>query len=382
MQKVCIILGTRPEAIKMAPVIIELRKHPHDFEVTVCTTGQHTTMLDSALNAFNIMPDVKLDVMRPGQSLAQLTSGILLALDMFFEKLQPNIVLVHGDTTSAMVASLAAFYRQIEIGHVESGLRTQNLNSPFPEEFNRRSIAIAAGCHFAPTEAARINLEREGVRAEKVIVTGNTVIDALHLTVSKLQNSPEEHKIIRNQLISKLGFDPEQRAFVLITAHRRENFGTGIENICLSIIKLAKNNPNTNFVYPVHLNPKIKNTAESRLGKIPNVVLLEPLDYRSFSWLLFNCLFVLTDSGGIQEEAPSLGKPVLVMRDTSERPEAIEAGTAKLVSTVVKTIIEEVQTLISNKVEYDRMARAVNPFGDGTAARKIAEYLLKVKRLS
>jgi len=376
MRKVCVVIGTRPEAIKMAPVIIELRKYPNDFEVLVCSTGQHTTMLHSALNVFGIKPDIALNVMRPGQSLAQLTASILLVLDTLFEQLQPNLVMVHGDTTSAMAASLAAFYRQIEIGHVESGLRTHNLNSPFPEEYNRRSVAITTSHHFAPTDVARINLEREGISKKKITVTGNTVIDALHLTIRKLQNFSEETKVIKDILISRLGFNPEHQKFVLITAHRRENFGFGIENICLSICQVARNNPNIRFVYPVHLNPKIKNTVEMMLEKISNVVLLEPLDYLSFCWLLYNCIFVLTDSGGIQEEAPSFGKPVLVMRDTSERGEAIEAGTAKLVTTNVSIIVNEVQSLIDNAFEYQQMAQAKNPFGDGNAAKRIVNHYL------
>lgn len=377
MRKVCVVIGTRPEAIKMAPVILELLKRPRDFDVTVCSTGQHTTMLDGALAAFGIRPDAELEVMKPGQSLAQLTSRLLLALDTYFEETQPDLVLVHGDTTSAMVGALAAFYRQIEVGHVEAGLRTQNLLSPFPEEYNRRSVAIATRYHFAPTRAARANLEREGVSPRDIIVTGNTVIDALQFTIRALSNRPEEIRKLKSELIPKLGFDPEAQAFVLITAHRRENFGAGLDNICQSILELAKANPNLRFVYPVHLNPKVKNTVESKLGRIANVALIEPQDYQCFAWLLHNCLLVLTDSGGIQEEAPALGKPVLVMRDTSERPEAIEAGTAKLVSTAPETIVREVQTLISNRCEYESMAHAINPFGDGKAAPRIVDHLLR-----
>jgi UDP-N-acetylglucosamine 2-epimerase (non-hydrolysing) len=362
----------------MAPVILELQKYPTNFMVTVCSTGQHSVMLDSALNIFGIIPDANLSVMRSNQSLVELTSNLLISLDTFLGKLNPDIVLVHGDTTSAMVASLVAFYRHIKVGHVESGLRTHNLYSPFPEEFNRSSIGIVAKWHFAPTEAARINLKMEGISEKNIVVTGNTVIDALQLTIRNLKNSPEKIKVIRNQIKVMLGFDPETRAFILITAHRRENFGTGLENICLSISELAKNNPEINFVYPVHLNPKIKNIVENRLNSIPNVVLLEPLDYQSFTWLLSHCLLVLTDSGGIQEEAPSFGKPVLVMRDTSERPEAIEAGTARLVSTSPKDIVREVQNLINNQTEYERMAQASNPFGDGKASERIVNYLFSI----
>lgn len=382
MKKVTVIIGTRPEAIKMAPVVLALREHPLDFDVTVCSTGQHTTMLDGAMAAFGIRPDVELEVMKHGQSLAQLTSRLLLELDMHLEAAQPDLVLVHGDTTSAMAGALAAFYRQIEVGHVEAGLRTQNLLSPFPEEYNRRSVAIATRHHFAPTPAARANLEHEGVAPGQIIVTGNTVIDALQFTIRTLEGRPDEIEQLRARLIPQLGFDPEVQAFVLITAHRRENFGTGLDNICYSIHELAKANPGLQFVYPVHLNPKVKDTVESKLAKVPNVALIAPQDYRGFAWLLHNCLLVLTDSGGIQEEAPALGKPVLVMRDTSERPEAIEAGTAKLATTAPETIIREVQTLISDKIEYKRMANAINPFGDGNAARRIVDYLLKTKNLS
>lgn len=375
MKKVCVVIGTRPEAIKMAPVVLALREHPHDFAVTVCSTGQHTTMLEGALAAFGIRPDVELEVMKPGQSLAQLTSRLLLALDAHFEATQPDLVLVHGDTTSAMAGALAAFYRQIEVGHVEAGLRTQNLLSPFPEEYNRRLVAIATRHHFAPTPAARANLEREGVAPDQIIVTGNTVIDALLLTIDTLQSRPEEIEQLRARLLPQLGFDPEAHAFVLITAHRRENFGAGLDNICFSIHELAKANPGLHFVYPVHLNPKVKDVVESKLADVPNVVLIAPQDYRDFAWLLRNCLLVLTDSGGIQEEAPALGKPVLVMRDTSERPEAIEAGTAKLVTTDPLKVIHETQTLISDAAAFDAMARAVNPFGDGQAAARIVSYL-------
>lgn len=376
-QKVCIVIGTRPEAIKMAPVILELRKRPLDFDVTVCSTGQHTTMLDDALSVFDIRPDIELEVMNLGQSLAQLTSNLLLALDTCFEEKQPDLVLVHGDTTSAMAGALAAFYRNIKLGHVEAGLRTQNLLSPFPEEYNRRTIAIAARHNFAPTLTAKANLEREGVSPKNIIITGNTVIDALQLTIQTLLSKPGEIKRLKEILVPKLGFDPENQAYILITAHRPENLGTGLDNICESISKLAEVNPELYFVYPVHLNPKVKNIVESRLRKISNVVLLDPQDYQSFAWLLYNCLFLLTDSGGIQEEAPSLGKPVLVMRDTSERPEAIASGTAKLVTTTMETIVREVQTLISDNSEYKRMSQANNPFGDGSSAKRIVNHLLK-----
>jgi len=359
----------------MAPVVLALLAQPDYFEVTICSTGQHTTMLDGALAAFDLKPDVELGVMRPGQSLAELSSQLLLALDAHFEATQPDLVLVHGDTTSAMVGAQAAFYRQIEVGHVEAGLRTGSLLSPFPEEYNRRSVAIGTRHHFAPTPAARANLEREGVAPSSVVVTGNTVIDALLLTIRALEGRPEEVAQLRARLLPQIGFDIEVQPFVLITAHRRENFGTGLDNICFSIHELAKANPDLHFIYPVHPNPKVKDVVEFKLADVPNVVLIPPQDYKDFSWLLRHCLLVLTDSGGIQEEAPALGKPVLVMRDTSERPEAIESGTARLVTTDPLRVIRETQTLISDAAAFEAMARAVNPFGDGYAAERIATYL-------
>ena len=380
MKKICVVIGTRPEAIKMAPVVLALRGKPDDFNVTICSTGQHTTMLDGAMGAFDLKSDVELGVMKPGQSLAELTSRLLLALDAHFEATQPDLVLVHGDTTSAMAGALAAFYRQIEVGHVEAGLRTGNLLSPFPEEYNRRSVAIATRHHFAPTPAARANLEREGVAPDSIIVTGNTVIDALLLTIRTLEGRPEEVTQLRARLFQQIGFDIEAQPFVLITAHRRENFGAGLDNICFSIHELAKANPDLHFIYPVHLNPKVKDVVEHKLADVPNVVLIPPQDYKDFAWLLRHCLLVLTDSGGIQEEAPALGKPVLVMRDTSERPEAITAGTAKLVTTDPEIVIRETQTLISDTAAYTAMAHATNPFGDGRAAARIAEYLMRLEQ--
>jgi UDP-N-acetylglucosamine 2-epimerase (non-hydrolysing) len=359
----------------MAPVVLALRAQPHHFDVTICSTGQHTTMLDGAMGAFDLKPDVELGVMKPGQSLAELTSRLLLALDAHFDVTQPDLVLVHGDTTSSMAGALAAFFHQIDVGHVEAGLRTSNLLSPFPEEYNRRSVAIATRHHFAPTPVARANLEREGIGPEKIIVTGNTVIDALLLTIRTLESRPKDVAQLRARLLPQIGFDIGVQPFLLITAHRRENLGAGLDNICYSIHELAKANPDLNFIYPVHLNPKVKDVVEKKLAHVSNVVLIPPQDYKDFAWLLRHCLLVLTDSGGIQEEAPALGKPVLVMRDTSERPEAIEAGTAKLVTTDPARVIRETQTLISNTAAYTAMAHATNPYGDGRAAERIATYL-------
>ncbi len=362
----------------MAPVVKALRSSRVNFEVTICSTGQHATMLDGALSSFDLKPDVALEVMKPDQSLSGLTSRLLEALDAHFELSRPDLVLVHGDTTSAMAGAVAALYSGIDVGHVEAGLRTGNLLSPFPEEFNRRAVAIATKFHFAPTTLARTNLEREGIDPECIIVTGYTVIDALLLTIQRLEQSPRERSKMCNRLAQQVGFDFTSRRFVLITAHRRENFGAGLENICFSIRELAKANPDLYFVYPVHLNPKVKDVVEQKLADMPNVVLTSPQDYADFAWLMSKCFLVLTDSGGIQEEAPALGKPVLVMRDTSERPEAIQAGTAKLVTTDPLKVIYETQALISDRVAYDAMAQAVNPYGDGRAAERIVSYLKSV----
>lgn len=376
--KICVVIGTRPEVIKMAPVILALLTRPQSFSVTVCSTGQHTTMLDSAMNVFGLKPDFELGIMRPGQSLAELTSRLLLKLDDYFQTTHPDLILVHGDTTSAMTASLAAFYRQIEIGHIEAGLRTGNLLSPYPEEYNRRLVSIGTHHHFAPTLSSKANLISEGIASENILVTGNTVIDALLLTIKNLESNPQELSKIQKHLHQILGFNIDENPFVLITAHRRENFGRGLDNICFSIKKLAHSNPGLHFVYPVHLNPKVKDMVEYKLGNLDNVSLVPPQDYKYFAWLLRQCQLILTDSGGIQEEAPSLGKPVLVMRDTSERPEAIEAGTAKLVTTDPEIIIRETQTLINDRAAYQSMAVADNPFGDGLAADRIVNYLLNL----
>lgn len=359
----------------MAPVILAMKSQSQNFNVTVCSTGQHTTMLDRALSSFGLKADIELGVMKAGQSLAELTSRLLLALDDHFVTTQPDLVLVHGDTTSTMVGAMAAFYRHIQVGHVEAGLRTGNLYSPYPEEYNRRSVAITTRYHFAPTKNAQANLEREGVPAEQIIVTGNTVIDALLYTIRSLEKSPDETAQMRTRIYLQVGFDIEKFPFVLITAHRRENFGDGLDNICFSIHELAKSNPDLYFIYPVHLNPMVKDVVERNLADVRNIVLIPPQDYKDFAWLLSRCLLVLTDSGGIQEEAPALGKPVLVMRDTSERPEAIEAGTAKLVTTDPRRIIHETQNLISNEAAFNVMARAINPFGDGHASDRIAAFL-------
>lgn len=376
MINVSIIVGTRPEAIKMAPVIIALKKRCELFGVQICATGQHQTMLTDALDAFSIKPDVTLSEMRPSQSLSELSSRILTCLDDYLSKTKPDLILVHGDTTTAMVGSLAAFYHNISVGHVEAGLRSNVLRSPFPEEFNRRIIAVSAKYNFAPTKSAQLNLLAEGVRPSSIFVTGNTVIDSLLTINQMLSNDPFRSGKLEKEFKTRWGLEPCVDPFILVTAHRRENFGAGITSICRSLAELARANPTFKFVYPVHLNPSVKNVVESSLSNVKNILLLPPLEYVGFTWLLSKCYLVLTDSGGIQEEAPSLGKPVLVMRELSERPEAIEAGTAKLVGSEPASIIYATQKLIDDQFEYEKMARAVNPFGIGNAADLIVKKLL------
>ena len=376
MMNVSIIVGTRPEAIKMAPVIIALKKHCELFAVQVCATGQHQTMLADALDAFSIKPDVVLSEMKPSQSLSELSSRVLTSLDAYLSKTKPDLILVHGDTTTAMVGSVAAFYHNVSVGHVEAGLRSHNLHSPFPEEFNRRVIAVSAKYNFAPTKLAQSNLLAEGVSPGSIFVTGNTVIDSLLTINQMLTNDPTRLSKLEHEFKVRWGLEPSVDSFILVTAHRRENFGAGITSICRSLMELAKANPTFKFVYPVHLNPSVKNVVESSLSNVKNILLLPPLDYVGFTWLLSNCYLVLTDSGGIQEEAPSMGKPVLVMRELSERPEAIEAGTAMLVGSEPASIINATQKLIDDQFEYEKMARAVNPFGSGNAADLIVKNLV------
>lgn len=372
----CVLIGTRPEAIKMAPVILEAKLRSDVIRTTVISTGQHTTMLEGALRGFDIVPDITLDIMRPGQSLAELTSQILVGLEEVFSELKPDVVAVHGDTTSALAGSMASFYCGIQVAHVEAGLRTGCLRSPFPEEYNRRLVGATAALHFAPTEVSVNNLLREGVLETDIFKTGNTVIDALLWSLDALERDASKNSQIQSSMLRLLNFDVQHHKFVLITAHRRDNWGEGIKNICQGIIYLSKANPNTMFVFAVHLNPKVGTVVESMLKDIFNVILIPPQDYLEFSWLMKKCCFVVTDSGGIQEEAPALGKPVLVIRDRSERPEAIAAGTAKLVPANSRVIAEEVQNLLDDEGAYNKMAAAINPFGDGTAARQIIEHLI------
>ena len=364
MAKISFILGTRPEAIKLCPLIYKLkenRKHCID----VCVTGQHKEMLYQVLDVFSVAPDVDLQLMQTNQTLVSLNANALQSVDKYLKEKSPDLVLVQGDTTTVFAAALAAFYNKIPVGHVEAGLRTFHKYSPYPEEINRVLTTHLADYHFAPTETSKNNLLGEKVNPAAVYVTGNTVIDALHLVNHKLKNG----KLSPGFDLSSL---PSDKKIVLITAHRRENFGDGIENICLALKELAKKYPDFFFVYPVHLNPNIKAPVNNLLSGIDNVQLIEPLDYVSFIALMDRSYLILTDSGGVQEEAPSLGKPVLVMRDNSERPEAIEAGTVKLVGSSVHAIIQNTSLLIDNQDEYEKMARAINPYGDGKACERIS----------
>ncbi len=355
----------------MAPLVKTLQANPA-FEVKVCVTAQHRQMLDQVLHLFDIQPDFDLDLMKPGQNLSDITSGVLLGLKSVLTQWRPDAVLVHGDTSTTFAASLAAFYRRVPVGHVEAGLRTGNLYSPWPEEANRRLTSVLAQWHFAPTETSRSNLLSEGVASGAIQVTGNTVIDALLQVREKIVASSQ----IRQQLGKNFGFlDPHKR-LVLVTGHRRENFGDGFERICQALVRIAKNHADVQVVYPVHLNPQVQEPARRLLGGITNIHLIGPLDYLPFVYLMDKSTIILTDSGGIQEEAPSLGKPVLVMRDTTERPEAVEAGTVKLVGTDAERITTEAGTLLINAQAYQAMAFAHNPYGDGHACQRIAQALL------
>jgi len=368
-KRVLVAFGTRPEAIKMAPVVKALAANPL-IELKVCLTAQHRQMLDQVIQLFEIKPDFDLDLMQPGQSLTQLTARILAGMEEVFQSWRPDVVLVHGDTTTTMATSLAAFYQQIAVGHVEAGLRTGNIYSPWPEEMNRKIAGAISTIHFAPTEKARANLLREGIAPEAVHVTGNTVIDAL-LEVS---GSLRADKATREVFARKFNFLDDARKMILVTGHRRENFGGGFENICQAIARLSARD-DVQVVYPVHLNPNVQGPVNRILADSTNVHLIEPQDYLPFIYLMDRAHVLLTDSGGIQEEAPSLGKPVLVMRDTTERPEAVDAGTVQLVGTDEAAIFDGVTRLLDDQLEHDRMSRAHNPYGDGHAAQRISKIL-------
>ena len=373
MKKILVVFGTRPEAIKMAPVVKQLRIDNEKWRIGVCVTAQHREMLDQVLDIFDIKPDYDLNIMKPNQDLYDITSNILLGIKNVLNDFKPDLVLVHGDTTTTFATTLAAFYQKIDVGHVEAGLRTGNIYSPWPEEANRKLTGVLVKYHFAPTNTAKNNLLKEGIKEDNIVVTGNTVIDALFLALEKIKND----KNLEEKMIKNLPFSILNSQFILITGHRRENFGEGFINICKAIKELALKYHDINFIYPVHLNPNVRKPVNEILSDAGNVYLMEPLDYLPFVYLMSESYLILTDSGGIQEEAPSLGKPVLVMRDTTERPEAVEAGTVKLVGTNKEKIIGEVSKLIEDKNEYNKMSKANNPYGDGKASKKIIKFLRK-----
>lgn len=378
MIKVLSVFGTRPEAIKMAPVINELKKHPDRFRNEVCVTAQHRQMLDQVLHLFAIRPDYDLDIMKPGQDLFDITCNVLQGLKCVIGEAKPDIVLVHGDTTTTMAASVAAFYCGAMVGHVEAGLRTHNKHAPFPEEMNRRVTGAVADLHFAPTGAARDNLLREGVAEESIIITGNTVIDAL-MDVADLVNRDAG---LQQRFADEFSFLDPHRRLILVTGHRRENFGSGFEHICHALADIARAYPGIDILYPVHLNPNVQEPVRRILGNgdHANIHLIEPVDYLPFVYLMSRSYLIITDSGGVQEEAPSLGKPVLVMRETTERPEAVAAGTVKLVGTDRKKIVEEAALLLDSPTAYESMSLAHNPYGDGMAAERIARKLMMLDK--
>lgn len=385
MKKLLFIFGTRPEAIKMAPLIIEFKKNTLLYEVYVCVTGQHRQMLDQVLELFQIQPDYDLNIMKQGQDLYDITAKVILGLKDILNEVQPDLVFVHGDTSTSTIAALAAFYKQIPVAHVEAGLRTYNVFSPWPEEMNRQLTGRIASLHFAPTERAATNLIQEGVNKENISITGNTVIDSLLWVVNKIKTDKTLSESIAFDL-KNAGYDidrlNEKRKMVLITGHRRENFGEGFMHICFAIRDLAKKFSDVDFVYPMHLNPNVRKPIHEVFGSdyrnnYPNLYFIEPLDYLPFVYMMDHSFIVLTDSGGIQEEAPGLGKPVLVMRDTTERPEALDAGTVKLVGTDYDKIMKEVSLLLTDEAAYANMSKATNPYGDGFSCGRIVDIMRK-----
>lgn len=386
MKKIMLVFGTRPEAIKMAPLVKAFQEKKDEFETIVCVTGQHREMLDQVLHLFDIKPDYDLNIMKQGQDLYDITSRVLLGMRDVFKVCRPDILFVHGDTTTSTAAALAGFYQQIPVAHIEAGLRTNDIYSPWPEEMNRQITGRIATYDFSPTQLSRKNLLKENVDDNKITVTGNTVIDALHLVTSKIKKD----KILNEQLIKDLkvrGYNTQRlndkKRLVLITGHRRENFGDGFLHICNAIKDLAAMHPDVDFVYPMHLNPNVRKPIHEVFGEnlsnLGNIFFIEPLEYLMFVFLMEKADIVLTDSGGIQEEAPGLGKPVLVMRDTTERPEAVEAGTVKLVGTNYQAIIDNVSRLLTDTTEYEKMSKANNPYGDGKACERIVNKILTIR---
>jgi UDP-N-acetylglucosamine 2-epimerase (non-hydrolysing) len=371
MKKVLLIFGTRPEAIKMAPLVKEFQKHPSDFESRVCVTAQHREMLDQVLEFFEIKPDYDLDLMKPGQNLYSLTATIIESLKPVLEDFNPDFVFVHGDTTTTMAGSIASFYSGAKVCHIEAGLRTQNKLSPFPEEINRQVTARICDYHFAPTKTSKKNLLKENIFEDSILVTGNTVIDALLESVEKVNEYP-------SQLVQDLSKQIGDKEVVLVTGHRRENHGGGFERICKALKTIAQDDKERLIIYPVHLNPKVQEPVNRILSKVNNVLLIDPLAYQDFIWLMNQSKIIITDSGGVQEEAPSLGKPVLVMRDTTERPEAVEAGTVLLVGTNEELIVSKALNLLNNSENFEKMSKLHNPYGDGLASKRIVKFLKNV----
>ncbi len=382
MTTVMLVFGTRPEAIKMCPLVKEFQKYPEDFRTIVCVTGQHREMLDQVLKIFDVTPDHDLNIMKQGQDLYDVTSRVMLGLRDVLKEVKPDVVFVHGDTTTSTAAAIAAFYQQIPVAHIEAGLRTHNIYSPWPEEVNRQLTSRIATYNFAPTPLSKSNLLQENVDERSITVTGNTVIDALYMVVDKIKNDANLSKELEKNLLAA-GYDVNRLAggkkLVLVTGHRRENFGDGFINMCTAIKDLTLKYPDVDFVYPMHLNPNVRKPIHEVFGEdlnnLGNMFFIEPLEYLNFVYLMEKCTIVLTDSGGIQEEAPGLGKPVLVMRDTTERPEALEAGTVKLVGTSYEKITSEVSKLLDDVAYYDAMSKAVNPYGDGLACGRVVDVL-------
>ena len=371
MKKILLVFGTRPEAIKMAPLVKEFNQFPNTFITKVCVTAQHREMLDQVLDFFNVETDYDLDLMRPGQNLYSLTAIIIESLKPILEEFKPDYVFVHGDTTTTMASSIASFYAGAKVCHVEAGLRTNNKLSPFPEEINRQVTGRICDYHFAPTDTSKSNLLLENINKDSILVTGNTVIDALLNSVKKVNEKPSE---LINELSKKIG----EKEVVLVTGHRRENHGDGFERICKALKKIAEDDINRLIIYPVHLNPKVQEPVKKILSDVENIILIDPLAYQDFIWLMNRSKIIITDSGGVQEEAPSLGKPVLVMRDTTERPEAVEAGTVLLVGTNEELIVSKALSLLNNNDDFEKMSKLHNPYGDGLASKRIVEFIKKI----
>ena len=382
-QKFLIVFGTRPEAIKMAPLVKKFQEETALFELKVCVTAQHREMLDQVLELFEIEPDYDLNIMKSGQDLYDVTANVLLGVRDVLSDFKPDVVFVHGDTSTTFSTALASFYQQIKVAHIEAGLRTENIYSPWPEEANRQITGVLSNYHFAPTQTSKENLLRENKDPKSIVVTGNTVIDALYLALDKINNNMQlKESIVKSieEEINNKNFSLENSKFILVTGHRRENHGQGFIDICQALKTIALNNPNVTIIYPVHLNPNVQKPVQELLSDVENIYLIKPMQYESFIYMMDKSYFIITDSGGVQEEAPSLGKPVLVMRDTTERPEALEARTVKLVGTDTNLIVKEAEQLLENEEAYNLMSKAHNPYGDGKACEKIVNFFKKEEK--